>query len=303
MLRKVLLAFTLLSLLGASVFAQGLETRASKDDWEEINFEFNSAALSDGYPSLLRLAELLSKNPGYRVRVEGHTDSIGSSRYNDKLGMARASTVRDFLVKYGAKQDQIQTSTRGKAQPEVPGEKRRYSKTDVARWMNRRVVLTVTDEQGRTVSAGSVGDAIRAMDQNANAAAQKQCCDEILKRLDRLDEIAKMLRDMNDQNAALRKEVADLRSRQDALQQQVAAAPKPLSEEQTATVVDRRLEAFRDPRFALLGLNVGADDQRNLTFTGKARYFAPFKDHFAVQAQGEYMYFRQMKEGQFDLVL
>ena len=67
--------------------------------------------------------------------------------------------------------------------------------------------------------------------------------------------------------------------------------------------MDRRLEAFRDPRFALLGLNVGADDQRNLTFTGKARYFAPFKDHFAVQAQGEYMYFRQMKEGQFDLGL
>src|SRR4051794_18400111 len=117
MLRKVPLAFTLLSLLGASVFAQGLETRASKDDWEEINFEFNSAVLSDGYPSLLRLAELLSKNPGYRVRVEGHTDSIGSGRYNDKLGMARANPVRDFLVKYGAKQDQTQTPTRGKAQP------------------------------------------------------------------------------------------------------------------------------------------------------------------------------------------
>ena len=30
-----------------------------KDDWEEINFEFNSSVLSDGFPSLLRLAELL----------------------------------------------------------------------------------------------------------------------------------------------------------------------------------------------------------------------------------------------------
>ncbi|HEU0119277.1 MAG TPA: hypothetical protein VFQ91_02050, partial [Bryobacteraceae bacterium] len=58
--------------------AQGLNTNATKDDWEEINFETGSAVLTDGYPSLLRLAELLAKNPGYKVRVEGHTDNVGS---------------------------------------------------------------------------------------------------------------------------------------------------------------------------------------------------------------------------------
>src|SRR3954465_7353938 len=89
-----------LSFASLQAMAQGLDTRASKNDWEEINFEFNSAVLSDGYPSLLRLAELLSKNPGYRVRVEGHTDGIGSVSANEKLGLSRANTVRDFLVKY-----------------------------------------------------------------------------------------------------------------------------------------------------------------------------------------------------------
>jgi hypothetical protein len=44
----------------------------------EINFEFNSYILSDGYPSLLRIAELLNRNQDYRVRVEGHT--VGSDR-------------------------------------------------------------------------------------------------------------------------------------------------------------------------------------------------------------------------------
>ena len=51
-----------LSLFGACLFAQGLNTTASKDDWEEINFEFNSPVLTDGYPSLLRLAEMLQQN-------------------------------------------------------------------------------------------------------------------------------------------------------------------------------------------------------------------------------------------------
>ena len=82
---------------------RGSIPRASKDDWEEINFDFNSSVLVDGFPSLLRLRELLQKNPGFKVKVEGHTDRIGDSTYNEKLGLARANAVRDFLVKYGAR--------------------------------------------------------------------------------------------------------------------------------------------------------------------------------------------------------
>jgi hypothetical protein len=244
------------------------------------------------------LADLLKANAGYKVKVEGHTDGIGSNGYNEKLGLARANTVRDFLVKYGARPEQVQTSSRGKNEPESRAEKRRYSRTDVSRWMNRRVVLTVTDEKGQTVSAGGVREAIQAIPQPA-----PQCCDEILKRLDRLDEIAKLLRDLADQNANLRRDLDNLKQEHAALESKINGLPKPLNEQQTASVVDQRLEKFRDPRFALLGLNVGADSYQHVTFTGKARYFAPFKEHFAVQAQGEYMYFDQAKEGQFDLGL
>ena len=57
------------------------------------------------------------------------------------------------------------------------------------------------------------------------------------------------------------------------------------------------------PRFSLLGLNAGLDDTKNLTFTGRGQFFAPFKENFAFQAQGEYMYFRTRKEGQVDFGL
>src|SRR5947209_11553810 len=103
----------LFSVIGSTLFAQGLNTTASKEDWEEINFEFNSAVLSDGYPSLLRLADLLKANSGFHVRVEGNTDNIGGDRANERLGLERANTVRDFLVKYGARTDQIETASRG----------------------------------------------------------------------------------------------------------------------------------------------------------------------------------------------
>ena len=63
--RLVLLAIVL------AAFGYGqIVTGATKEDWEEINFEFNSAVLTDGFPSLLRLADMLSKNPDFRVKLE-----------------------------------------------------------------------------------------------------------------------------------------------------------------------------------------------------------------------------------------
>src|ERR1043165_9923036 len=108
---KKLAAIGALGILASSLFAQGLNTGGqTKDDWEEINFEFNSSILSDGYPSLLRLADLLSQHRDYKVKVTGHTDYVGSAAYNDKLAQKRADAVKAFLVKYGANADQITTS-------------------------------------------------------------------------------------------------------------------------------------------------------------------------------------------------
>src|SRR6516225_7992245 len=107
---RKLAAIGTLGLMASVSFAQGLITGGQqKDDWEEINFEFNSSILSDGYPSLLRLAELLSQHRDYKVRVTGHTDFVGSGAYNDKLALARANSVKAFLVKYGVNDNQITT--------------------------------------------------------------------------------------------------------------------------------------------------------------------------------------------------
>ncbi|HUA84338.1 MAG TPA: OmpA family protein [Bryobacteraceae bacterium] len=303
MFKKSVAWLAVAAMSAIALSAQGLNTNASKDDWEEINFEYNSAVLSDGYPSLLRLAELLQKNPGYHVRLEGHTDDLGGGQYNDKLGLARANTVRDFLVKYGARPSQIDVGTRGKADPKYPGQKPTYSRTDVPRWMNRRVVMTVTDDQGRTVSAAGVGEAIRAIEPK-QAAAMTDCCSEVLKRLDKLDDIARMLQALQDQNAQLRHDLDALKQQQQVLESKAnQPTTPPPSAQEVAKAVETNLNQNKQPKFQLLGVNVGADQDGNVTATGRGRFFGVFEDHFAIQAEAEYMYFKTHKEGQFDIGL
>ncbi len=289
--------------LGGALSAQGLVTTASKDDWEEVNFEFNMSVLTDGYPSLLRLAELLNQNPEYKVKLEGHADYIGSHAYNDKLSVARAETVKSFLLKYGARANQLEVAGKGKREPKVD------NRVKEGRWINRRVQMTVTDKEGKIISAGGVADAIKALQQAA--AKTRDCCDDILKRLDKLDDILALLRDLKKENEQLKQDVAALKQAQAGVEKQVAELPKPAPPEEIAKVAEaaaekvaaRAAEEVRMKKFSLLGLNLGPDTTGNLTVTGKGRFFSPFNDNFALQAEGEYLRYLDRQEGQFDLGL
>ncbi len=356
MLRRCLSLVTLMVMAAGLAWNQGINTQANKNDWEEVNFDFDSAVLVDGFPSLLRLAELLQANPGSRVRVEGYTDILGGEAYNVKLGQSRANAVRDFLVKYGASASQITTSSQGEANPKVANQGDSYKKTDEGRFMNRRVVLTVTDAQGKAIgAAGGAGDAIRAINQQAASAEQVQklqdCCDQVLKRLDKLDDIAKMLKDLADQNAGLKRDLDQLKAEHAAMQRALdgpgrgaaagqpgpagaagpqgagggafnvgggtnTAAAQPSSASDIAKAVRDELNkqggagqgggsglGGNKKAFQLLGLNVGSDDRKRISASGRGRYFLPFGDGFGFQAQGEYYYIRGQREAQVDFGL
>jgi hypothetical protein len=309
---KTLAAAGVIGILTSCLFAQGLSTTAHKDDWEEINFEFNSAVLSDGYPSLLRLAELLREHRDYRVLVTGHTDFVGSAGYNEKLALARATTVRDFLVKYGAIEGQVSVAGDGKRHPVATNE------TKEGRFINRRVVLTVTDAQGKIiVAAGGANEAIRGIDELFKK--QEDCCARILKRLDKLDDILAAIGDLKGENAKLKGELADLRSQQQAIKEQVAGLPKPLTARETTEIAKKEgTDAAQSvvgalpkghPKFTLLGLNIGPNygtgKPGDFNFSGRGQFFSPFgaSGMRAVQAQAEYMYSPDRQEGQFDIGL
>jgi hypothetical protein len=304
---KQLAAIGAIGVFSTCLFAQGLNTNQTKDQWEEINFEFNSSILSDGYPSLLRLAEMLSQHRDYHVKVTGNTDYVGSARYNDRLAMQRAETVRAFLVKYGATADQVSTAGDGKKDPEVD------NKTKEGRFMNRRVVMTVTDGQGKIVAAGGCTEVMPTLADLLKK--QEECCNNILKRLDKLDDILAALRDLKGENDRLKGQVAELQGQEKALETQVNGLPKPLSKQETTTIAEQAgTDALneaqnRNKKFSLLGLDVGPTlgnrPTGDVTVHGSGQFFSPFGGDgtHAVQAQGEYIRYPGDQEGQFDIGL
>jgi len=170
--------------------------------------------------------------------------------------------------------------------------------------MNRRVVITVTDERGAVVSDACSAEPPPPPAPTPTGPSVADCCSDLKREL---GDLTNLLRQLLQKQQALQDEIDKLEKGNQAqaknIQDKIDALPKPLNESQVGNVVDTHLERFRDPRFSLLGINIGADDHRDITFTGRGRFFAPFKDHFAVQAQGEYLYFRNQREAQFDIGL
>ncbi|MGB7761734.1 MAG: OmpA family protein [Bryobacteraceae bacterium] len=306
---KRIVALSALGVMASALFAQGLNAPAnqSKEDWEEINFEFNSSILSDGYPSLLRLADLLSQHRDYKVVVTGNTDYVGSGAYNETLSLARANTVKSFLVKYGAAADQVSVAGEGKRQPEVDNQ------TKEGRFINRRVSLQVTDGKGKVVKQAGIGEVLQTIQgwQDQMAKKQQECCDAILKRLDKLDDILAAVKALQGENAALKGELADQRNQISTLRDKLENPTKPATEAPPATPPAAPTQEAKkgSDKFSLLGISVGptygSSNRGNATFDANGRFFSPFGSDgsHAVQAQGEYIYNNQDQEGQFDLGL
>lgn len=106
----------------------------------DVNFDFDKHALNDlGEGRAHQIADLLAKEPGMRVVLQGHADYKGGDQYNEKLGMNRAEAVKSQLLKLGVAPDRISTVTFGKSQP-VYGDQ-----SDWARAVNRRVEVHVAE--------------------------------------------------------------------------------------------------------------------------------------------------------------
>jgi len=106
----------------------------------KLNFAFDSSALTDSDKAQLdaAVAELKRLNWTSGV-IEGHTDSIGSDAYNQKLSERRAETVRAYLAAQGIADSRMVPTGFGESQPVAD------NKTAEGRAENRRVVLRRTD--------------------------------------------------------------------------------------------------------------------------------------------------------------
>jgi len=90
-------------------------------------------------PLLDEIADVLKSNSTIEVRIEGHTDSRGSSRYNEKLSQGRADSVRNELVARGIEPTRMVAIGYGEERPIDTNE------TPEGRQNNRRVEFHITN--------------------------------------------------------------------------------------------------------------------------------------------------------------
>jgi outer membrane protein OmpA-like peptidoglycan-associated protein len=90
----------------------------------DVLFEFARADLTpDAERKVRDIADVLDgRARSRRVSVEGHTDSIGSESYNERLSVARAESVAEALVEDGVTRRRLTSRGFGERQPVAPNE-------------------------------------------------------------------------------------------------------------------------------------------------------------------------------------
>ena len=110
---------------------------------EPIYFDFDKSTIKPvSYPVLDQVAQVMRDRPTVIVRVEGHTDSVGSDKYNQRLSERRAHAVVKYLIGKGIESNRLQAAGFGESRPIAPNE------TPEGRAKNRRTEFHIVT-QGR----------------------------------------------------------------------------------------------------------------------------------------------------------
>jgi outer membrane protein OmpA-like peptidoglycan-associated protein len=116
----------------------------------DVLFDFNQYTLRPGArEKLAKVSGILLAHPGLKIEVEGHTDSVGSDDYNQKLSEQRAAAVRDYIVQQGVDMGTVSAVGFGKTRPVASND------TPAGRQQNRRVEMVVSgDIIGQPIGSG-----------------------------------------------------------------------------------------------------------------------------------------------------
>ncbi|MGB5216877.1 MAG: OmpA family protein [Smithella sp.] len=104
----------------------------------DVTFDTGSSEVRPGlYSEINRVAAVLNQYPETFIRVEGHTDSVGTAEYNMNLSQRRANAVKTLLVLRGVAEHRIEIAGYGKTMPVATND------TEAGRQKNRRVEIKI----------------------------------------------------------------------------------------------------------------------------------------------------------------
>lgn len=135
---------------GVKVDAKGCPVAADvggpasdKGRYGPVYFDFDKSDIkASEVPKLDAAVEATRKmeRPKIVLKLDGHTDSMGTTEYNQGLGERRANAVKQYLQAKGVKATDIVVTSYGEVRPAATND------SDEGRALNRRVEIIVTDE-------------------------------------------------------------------------------------------------------------------------------------------------------------
>lgn len=123
---------------------EGIEVERTAEDELNVNlrndilFDFDSTALrTESRETLREFAGVLARYPEQTVSVAGHTDSVGTDSYNQRLSEQRAAAVKSYLVSQGVPSHRVAAYGYGETRPLATNE------SADGRQLNRRVQVFI----------------------------------------------------------------------------------------------------------------------------------------------------------------
>ncbi len=110
---------------------------------DKIQFDYNKATIKEVSFGLLdKIVKVINENTHIaELSIEGHTDSDGSDRYNEKLSDKRAASVRQYFIDHGVVEGRLVSKGWGEAKPVDSND------SDAGKAANRRVEFIITKQE------------------------------------------------------------------------------------------------------------------------------------------------------------
>jgi outer membrane protein OmpA-like peptidoglycan-associated protein len=104
----------------------------------QVFFDFDKSDITPEARQIIEQAAAAAKSQGSaRIDLTGHTDTVGTAEYNQKLSVRRAVAVKKVLLELGIASDEIGVTGKGKTDLLVP------TPDEVREPKNRRVEIVL----------------------------------------------------------------------------------------------------------------------------------------------------------------
>lgn len=108
---------------------------------EQVHFATGKhQILKDSFELLNQIVQVLEDHPTIKLRIEGHTDSVGNEAFNLRLSQQRADSVREYLIEAGIDSERLESLGYGPSMPIAS------NANEAGRSQNRRVEFNISEQ-------------------------------------------------------------------------------------------------------------------------------------------------------------